>query len=327
MVHGATENESSAEMYFTGQSLQEHCEHNPCYLCNEFDEPHIARHHNIKKLPPEVTTRYNTNRENWMVVKGPVQRGMPGQDAESKRFLAQRLSVANVSPIIHLHGRAFVTALLNVASGLTPYPSLKALRQNATAGSVPVAPTVNPTSAQSGGAAFQQGFQVLDLSAKFVFGSTSTAAPAHGVSRKQDNPAIRTKGRKRRGCRSDCSEGTEVAGAVGMSPTEVARTQGTSLPVATFAPTPGSSSSLFPAPVFNIGQPGPHQQMDMQWRLQVQQSITTLQQGQVHLERSVTSLQVESSVSTYMMSLHLVNQGWTEAQIEEKLQAKRKRQL
>ena len=67
--------------------------------------------------------------------------------------------------------------------------------------------------------------------------------------------------------------------------------------------------------------------MDMQWRLQVQESITTLQQGQVHLERSVTSLQVESSVSTYMMSVHLVNQGWTETQIEEKRQAERKRQL
>ena len=108
--------------------------------------------------------------------------------------------------------------------------------------------------------------------------------------------------------------GTEVAGTVDTSHSEVARTQGTSLPVATFAQTPGGSSSLFSAPVFNkcvqhIGQPGPHQQMDMQWRLQVQESITTLQQGQVHLERSVTSLQVESSVSTYMMSLHLVNQG------------------
>ena len=41
----------------------------------------------------------------------------------------------------------------------------------------------------------------------------------------------------------------------------------------------------------------------------------------------MTSLQVESSVSTYMMSLHLVSQGWTEGQIEEKLQAERKRQL
>ena len=26
--------ETSAEMYFTGHSLQEHCENNPCYLCN-----------------------------------------------------------------------------------------------------------------------------------------------------------------------------------------------------------------------------------------------------------------------------------------------------
>ena len=65
----------------------------------------------------------------------------------------------------------------------------------------------------------------------------------------------------------------------------------------------------------------------MQWRLQVQESITTLQQGEVHLERSVTSLQVESSNSTYMMSLHLVNQGWTEAQIEEKQQAEKKKQV
>ena len=131
MIRGATENESSAEMDFTGQSLQEHCEHNPCYLCNEFDEPHAARHHNIKKWPPELRTRYNKNRENWMAVKGPVQRGMPGQDAERKRLLAQWLSVTNVSPIIHLHGRAVVTALLNVANGLAPYPSLKPLRQNA----------------------------------------------------------------------------------------------------------------------------------------------------------------------------------------------------
>ena len=71
VFRGAAETQSSADMYFTGQSLQEHCEHNPCYLCNEFDEPHAARHHNIKKWPPELTTRYNINRENWMVVNVP----------------------------------------------------------------------------------------------------------------------------------------------------------------------------------------------------------------------------------------------------------------
>ena len=109
--------ETSAEMYFTGHSLQGHCENNPCYLCNDFDFPHAARHHNIKKWPPEVTLRYNTNRENWMVIKGPVQRGMPAEDAGQKQFLAQRLSIADLSTFRHLHGRNFVTALLNAACG------------------------------------------------------------------------------------------------------------------------------------------------------------------------------------------------------------------
>ena len=91
--------------------------------------------------------------------------------------------------------------------------------------------------------------------------------------------------------------GAAVAGTVDSSPDVAFPTPATSLPVATLAQVPSSGTSFFPSPLFNIGRPGSHQQMEMQWRLQVQESITTLQRGQVYLEQSVTSLQVESSVS------------------------------
>ena len=255
-----------------------------------------------------------------MVVKGPVQRGMPGQDAEQKKFLAQRLSVNSISPIFHLHGRPFVTALLNLDSGLPPYPSLKALRQNAGAASIPVAPDVSPTSAQ-------QGFQFVDPTSKFVFGSASTTTSSHGRVEAKGQPGGTTEGKKKKRLRKRKHHGAAVAGTVYSSPDEASPTPATSLPVATLAQVPSSGTSFFPSPLFNVGRPGSHQQMDMKWRLQVRESITTLQRGQVHLEQSVTCLQVESSVSTYMMSLHLINQGWTEAQIEEKLQAERQKQL
>ena len=84
------------------------------------------------------------------------------------------------------------------------------------------------------------------------------------------------KGTKKKRPRKRLLNGVEVAGAVDPPPTMVAHVQGASVPVATFAPTPSSSSSLFPSPAFNIEQPNPHRQMDMQWRLQVQELITTL---------------------------------------------------
>ena len=99
------------------------------------------------------------------------------------------------------------------------------------------------------------------------------------------------------------------------------------LPVAAIPPSGRTEETFYASPMFNVGQRLTPQQMDVQWPLQVQESITTLQQGQVNLEKSVTSLQVESSVSTYMVSLQLLNQGWSEAQIAEKIQAERAKQM
>ena len=116
-------------MYFTGHSIIEHCKLNPCYMCNDLDD-HAARHHNVKPWLAELTARYDTNRENWMVIKGPVQRAdFQIKDPSAKSFLAQRLSVTNTAHFQHLSDKSFITALLNAASGLPPYPTLRELRQ------------------------------------------------------------------------------------------------------------------------------------------------------------------------------------------------------
>ena len=314
--------ETSAEMYFTRHSLQEHCENNPCYLRNDFDFPHAARHHNIKKWPPELTLRYNTNRENWMVIKGPVQRGMPAEDAGQKQFLAQRLSIAALSTFRHLHGRNFVTALLNAACGLAPFPTLRSQQAGAGSANIPIAPQIVSTSSQSGG------FQFASPPGPFVFGGqgpqqaalaeqaspTTTAPPDHKSKLKKRNGKKRTQ-------TGEAVEGQVAAPARAV--TIAATSASGSLPVAAVPPSGRTQETFYASPMFNVGQRLTPQQMDVQWRLQVQESITTLQQGQVNLEKSVTSLQVESSVSTYMVSLQLLNQGWSEAQIAEKIQAER----
>ena len=318
--------EPSAEMYSTGHSLQEHCENNPCYLCNDFDFPHVARHHNTKKWLPELTLRYNTSGENWMMIKGPVQRGMPEKDAGQKQFLAQRLSITDISAFLHMHGRPFVTALLNAACGLAPFPTLRSQQAGAGLANIPVAPQIVSTSSQS------CPFQFTNPAAPFVFGGqdpsheartgqppTTTPPPPGSKSR------LKKKNGKKRTQTGEFVEG-QVAAPARTVPCATAAAS-SSLPVATLPPSSRTEGPFYASPMFNVGQRLTSQQMDVQWRLQLQESITTLQQGQMNLEKSVTSLQVESSVSTYMVSLQLLNQGWSEAQIEEKIQAKREKQM
>ena len=326
---GQSPADASGEMHFTGQSLQEHCANNPCYLCNDFEFPHAARHHNIKKWPPELTARYNTNRENWLAIKGAVQRGMPDKYIEQKNFLVQRLSVKHTAPFLHLHGRAFVSALLNTASGLPPFPSLRSQQAAAPLADIPVAPVVAPSAVQTGGFPFAAPARPFTAPASpFVFGSNdngtvaSAALPADG----DTASAVRKKkGRKKRQHTGEDVPSEVAAPAVTTTLTHTSATS--TLPVATFSTTAPMQRTFFTGPAFSVGQSVTPQQLDVQRRLQVQESITTLQEGQMSLDKSVTSLQVKSSVSTHMVSLQLLNQGWSEEQIEEKIKAEREKQM
>ena len=234
-----------------------------------------------------------------MVIKGPVQRGMPDTDVGQKQFLAQRLSVTDISAFLHLHGRPFVTALLNAACGLTPFPTLRSQQAGAGLANIPVAPQVVSASSQSGG------FQFTNPAAPFVFGGqdpsheaqtgqppTATPPPTGSKSR------LKKKNGKKRTQTGETVE-SQVAAPARASPCAAAAAA-SSLPVATLTPSSRTEGPFYASPMFNVGQRLTSQQMDVQWRLQVQESITTLQQGQVNLEKSVTSLQVESSVSTYI---------------------------
>ena len=132
-----------------------------------------------------------------MAIKGPVQRGMPDQDAKHKNFLARRLSlsVARTAPFLHLHGRALVFALLNAASGLPPFPSLRSQQALAPLADILVALTVAPSAAQTGG------FTFTAPASPFVFGVStndpvaSTVPPADGTA---EGTALKKKGRKKR---------------------------------------------------------------------------------------------------------------------------------
>ena len=130
----------------------------------------------------------------------------------------------------------------------------------------------------------------------------------------------RTEKRQPNGAMVDNSKG-DPTGAVTLEKTTTAGT----LPVTTVPSAASNSGTLFSSPTFNVGQPLSPQHI--QWRLRIQESFATLQRAQANLQETVTSRQVGSHVSTYVTSLLLVNQRWSESQIEEKLQAERAKHL
>ena len=327
----ATDSEQShedASMYFTGHSIIEHCKLNPCYMCNDFDD-HAARHHNVKPWPAELTARYDANRENWMVIKGPVQRAIfQIQDPSAKSFLAQRLSVTNTAPFQHLSDKSFVTALLNAASGLPPYPTLRELRQRVDQSMpvdrvIPVAPAVAHSSSSYGPQPPQQPQPTTDPTATpFQF-----ADPAA-------NPAVTTFSRRTTPMNLDSPNGKK------RSASGAKRQTAPRGPPGPFTFTSSvTTAALTTAQPSAFGQDKPvaftaqgtvlsPQQADLQWRIQVQDSITTLQHGQQAMQHTIGEMQVDSSVATYMMGMHLTkSMGWTDEQYREKLASERQRQI